>query len=225
MMKSILSSFMMTLILVGLSSCGSGNSKTIANLKAAIDGEATAAAKYAAFSEQAVRDSLFSAITLFQATSQAEHIHLRHHQAVLEALGVTDYQPNIGDFEVKSTDENLRASIDGESYEAEKMYPDFLRDAEQENVAEALTSFKEAQAAEKNHAKLYADMLSKVATPSQMDTVFYLCPKCGNVYAGTPDERCEICDLTSDKFITFKANIPVQLIDGTTGASGQMHEF
>lgn len=204
-MKKIYFYLMMVVTLLSMASCSQKHDKTIANLKAAIDGESTASAKYAAFAEQAAKDSLFAVEALFKSTSQAEAIHVKNHQSVLAVLGVTDYVGNVGEFDVKSTAENLQTAIDGETYEFSTMYPGFIKDAETEKSKESIVSFNYAQDAEKGHARIYADVLAKIATPEALASVYYLCPKCGNVYESTPAEICELCQTSSEQFIEFQA--------------------
>lgn len=200
-MKKICSYLVFAVALLTMASCAPNHDKTVANLKAAIDGESTASAKYAAFAEQAAKDSLFAVEALFKATSQAEALHVRNHQAVLATLGVTNYQGKVETFDIKTTAENLQTAIDGETYEFSTMYPDFIATAEKEKVQGALVSFNYAQDAEKGHARIYIDVLAKIATPDAMEKVYYLCPKCGNVYAGVPSEICELCQTNASDFI------------------------
>lgn len=198
---------------VSMAACTPSHDKTIANLKAAIDGESTASAKYAAYAVQAAQDSLYSVQALFEATSAAEAIHIKNHQAVLAELGVTDYIPTTVDFEVKTTPENLQTAIDGEAYESTTMYPSFIKDAETEEVQNAVISFNFAQDAEKKHAEIYESILANLATPEALASAYYICPKCGNAYVGTPSEVCELCQAGSDMFLTFEANIPAPAVE------------
>lgn len=207
-MRKISSILILALAAVSMIACTPKHDKTIANLKAAIDGEATASAKYAAFAEQAAADSLFAVAALFNATSAAEAIHIKNHQAVLVGLGVADYVPTVGEFEVKTTAENLAAAAEGESYEFTEMYPAFIGDAEAENVQEAIVSLNYAQDAEKNHAVIYNSVLAGLATPEALSMVYYVCPKCGNAYAGTAAEACELCQTGSVDFLAFQVAVP-----------------
>lgn len=206
-MKKIFTYLVLAIAVFGMASCKPSNEKTIANLKAAIDGEMTASAKYAAFADKAAADSLFTVEALFKATSQAEALHVKNHQDVLVTLGVADYQGTVADFVVGTTAENLQTAIDGETYEFATMYPAFIADAEKEKVQGAIVSFNYAQDAEKGHAKIYADVLANLATPEAIAAVYYLCPKCGNVYAGTPSEICELCQTGADQFIVLEATV------------------
>ncbi len=209
-MKKVFFYLTMAAAVVGMVSCAPKHDKTIANLKAAINGEATASAKYAAYAVQAAQDSLYSVEALFKATAEAEAIHIKNHKAVLAELGVTDFVDSVGIFEVKSTAENLQAAIDGETYEAETMYPGFINDATEEKVQTAIVSFNYAQDAEKKHAQIYAETLAGLSTPDSLATTYYLCPKCGNIYVTTAAEACELCQTPADQFVVFTANIPVQ---------------
>lgn len=220
-MKKFSFFMMIATVMLAMVSCTQKHDKTIADLKAAIDGESTASAKYAAFADQAAKDSLFAIEALFKATSQAEAIHIKNHQAALAALGVTDYEGKVDKIEVKSTAENLQAAIDGETYEFTTMYPEFIKDAETEKSKEAIVSLNYAQDAEKDHAKIYADALANLSTPNALATVYYLCPKCGNVFANTPAEACELCQTPADSFIVFKATIPAGIATDATSEATQ----
>lgn len=179
-MKKIYSYLFIATAVMAMVACTPSHEKTVAHLKAAINGESTASAKYAAFAQQAANDSLYAIEALFKATSQAEAIHVTNHQAVLVTLGVTDYQATVESFEVKSTAENLQAAIDGETYEFTTMYPTFIQDAENEKVQGAIVSYNYAQDAEKGHARIYAEELGKIATPEALVKIYYVCPKCGD---------------------------------------------
>lgn len=219
-MKKFCSYLAFAIAALSVVACSPKHDKTVANLKAAIDGEATASAKYAAFATQAAKDSLYNVEALLNATSKAEAIHISNHQAVLVSLGVTDYSPKVQQFDVKSTAENLQTAIDGETYEFTEMYPDFIKDAEAEKVQGALVSFNYALDAEKGHANIYADVLAKIATPSAIADIYYVCPKCGNTYAGVPSELCELCQTPSIQFIVSKARVSSSLqSDSTSGAT------
>lgn len=211
-MKKTFSFLTLALAVISMVACTSSHDKTIANLKAAIDGETGAKTKYAAFAAQAAAENLYAVEALFKATSQAEDLHIKNHQAVLATLGVTDYQPTVGAFEVKTTAENLLSGIEGETYEFTEMYPAFIKDAETEKVQGAIVSFNYAQDAEKKHAEIYNDVAAKLSTPEVLATTYYICPKCGNAYTGTAAETCELCQTGSADFLVFAAAIPAAVV-------------
>jgi len=181
-------------------------SRTVIDLEDALNGEATATAKYAAFAEQAAKDGFPQIEALFEATSKAESIHVKNHQNALHNIGVKDYQPKVDAFQVKTTAENLQAAVAGEEYEFKYMYPPYMRDAENDYQDEALLSFKYARSAEISHAQLYSKMLAGIKTPKALSTVFLVCPTCGMVYSEQRTNPCELCNSQPDKFIRFEAS-------------------
>jgi len=177
--------------------------KTIANLKAGIIGETTASAKYAAFAQKARDENHNNIAKLFDAASKAELIHATNHTKVLEALGekMDKFTP---EFAVKTTAENLKAAIEGETYEATTMYPQFLDDAKAEKVEKATRSFNWAFDTEKKHAEFYKSALKALNTnvENSLPVKYAVCPVCGNTYDNANvDARCAFCMTGKDKFI------------------------
>jgi len=73
------------------------------------------------------------------------------------------------------------------------MYPDFLVDAEAENNAAAIRSFKLAKAAEEVHAELYEKALKNLEGEKAKAARFFLCPVCGHIAEDEAPEACPIC--------------------------------
>lgn len=183
-------------------SCTQKPVKTIENLKAAIKGETTASAKYAAFAEKAKAEKLDTVAQLFLAASKSESIHAANHTKVLTDLGekMEDFKP---EFKVKTTAENLQAAIEGENYENTKMYPDFIAVAQTEKADKAVKSFTWATDTEKKHEEFYKKALAAVQAKSQKGLSFnyYVCPVCGNTYeAASVENKCAFCLAPKVKF-------------------------
>ena len=177
--------------------------KTVENLKAGIKGETTASAKYAAFAVKAREEGNDTIAKLFDAASKAESIHAANHRKVLEGLGekMEDFKP---EFEVKTTAENLLAAIEGETYEAKTMYPQFLSDAKAEKVEKATKSFTWAFDTEKKHASFYQKALDALKANAENKLAFQyaVCPVCGNTYEkAVLDKKCAFCQTGEEKFI------------------------
>ena len=147
------------------------------NLLAAFAGESQANRKYLAFSKQAETEGLTQIAKLFRATAEAETIHALAH---LKALGM-----------VKSTAENLKAAIAGETYEFDEMYPPFIKEAQADNNAAAVRTFTLANDAEKVHAELYKKALESLDKKEAYD--LYLCTVCGHIAENDAPEKCPIC--------------------------------
>ncbi|EAX46678.1 Rubrerythrin [Thermosinus carboxydivorans Nor1] len=152
-------------------------SNTEKNLATAFAGESQANRKYLAFAKQAELEGYPQVAKLFRATAEAETIHALAH---LKAMGG-----------IKSTAENLKAAITGETYEFSEMYPPFIQEAEAENNTAALRSFKLANEAEKVHAELYQKYLDNLEKKEVVD--LYLCTVCGHINEGKAPEKCPIC--------------------------------
>lgn len=157
------------------------------NLKAAFAGESQANRKYLAFSQKAEEEGFSSISKLFKATAEAETIHALSH---LKTAG-----------EVKSTMDNLKSAIEGETYEFEVMYPDFLEEAKKEGHQAAIRVFHYANEAEKVHAKLYQQALQELNKGLEHD--YYLCPVCGNIEVDLTSEKCHICGVPGSRFIKY----------------------
>ena len=159
--------------------------------------------KYAAFAVKAREEGYNGVAKLFEAASKAESIHAANHMKVLQSLGekMDDFKP---EFEVKTTAENLQAAIDGETYEATTMYPQFLADAKAEKVQKAEKSFTWAFDTEKKHQQFYTNALEalKANGENKLAVEYAVCPVCGNTYEkATLDEKCAFCQTSKEKFL------------------------
>jgi rubrerythrin len=115
--------------------------KTEDNLKTAIFGEAKARLEYTAFAMEAMKENLPEYAQLFMEAAGAETIHGISHLRVAGGIG--------------STFENLDESANGEDYEIETMYPNFIKDAEAEGRADAVASFALALERERHHRAMF----------------------------------------------------------------------
>ena len=153
-------------------------SNTHKNLAAAFAGESQANRKYLAFAKQAEAEKLPQVAKLFRAAAEAETIHAHTH---LRNLGM-----------IKSTADNLKAAIEGETYEFMEMYPGFISEAQKENQPVAVVKGMQlANDAEKVHASLYQKALDTLSNPVAVD--YYLCSVCGHIAEGSAPDHCPIC--------------------------------
>ncbi|HIJ36716.1 MAG TPA: rubrerythrin family protein, partial [Deltaproteobacteria bacterium] len=102
-------------------------SKTEQNLLDAFAGESQANRKYLAFAKQADKEGFPQAAKLFRAAAEAETVHAHAH---LRTLGG-----------IKTTAENLKSAIDGETHEFKEMYPEMIAEAKKEGNKAAERSF------------------------------------------------------------------------------------
>uniref|UniRef100_UPI00404AEBB2 rubrerythrin family protein n=1 Tax=Flavobacterium sp. TaxID=239 RepID=UPI00404AEBB2 len=172
------------------------------NMHDAYKGETTAHFKYAAYSEKASKEGHFEIALLFKAASDAELIHANNHKVVLLRMGeiVSEITP---EFVVNTTAENLKEAIEGETYEFYTMYPEFIKNANAAGNYMAQISCTYAYKVEQKHKDFYIEALKRLeaGTDETLAKVYYLCPTCGNTYAGTAPSRCEISMTDSKLFI------------------------
>ncbi len=160
---------------------------TSTNLKEAFAGESQASQKYRAFARKAELDGLPNVARLFRTAADAENIHAQGHFRAVDG--------------VATTRDNLKAAIEGETYEFTTMYPPMLAEAQTEGHRAKLM-FGFALKAEAVHAELYKRALEAVERGKDLaEAGMYLCPVCGNIEFGTPPDTCPICGTRKDKFV------------------------
>lgn len=160
--------------------------KTLENLMAAFAGESQATRKYEIYAAIAEKEGKLNAAKLFRAAADAEKLHAKKE---LELAG-----------KIGKTAENLVDAKNGETYEFESMYPEFIKIAEEEGNAAAVNAFTFAMKAEEVHAKLYQEALDNLDETEEV--FYYLCPVCGNIEKAVPD-KCFICGVMGSKFVKY----------------------
>ena len=124
--------------------------KTERNLWNAIVSEAMAQLKYSAFAHKALEEGHPEVAQVFQEVAGAENIHGMNHLRVS------------GD--VKSSAENLRDVVLGESKEISAIYPRMVRDALEEGRMDAADTFTLAMDRERHHLEVFSRALEELET-------------------------------------------------------------
>ena len=161
------------------------------SLEEAFAGESMAHMKYNIFAEIAEKEGKKNIARLFRAIAYAEFVHAKNHAR------------NLG--YIKSTKENLKTAIGGETFEVEDMYPAYLVVAKYFDEKGAEMSFHYAIEAEKIHAEMYRNAEDKVLNDEDVgNEAIYICPVCGYTYMGDePPEKCPVCGAPREKFERF----------------------
>ncbi len=159
-------------------------SKTEKNLQEAFAGESQANRTYLAFAKKAEQEGFLQVAKLFRAAAEAETVHAHAH---LRAMGG-----------VRSTAENLKEAVSGETHEFTSMYPQMIKEAESEGHQAALRSFKFANVVEKVHAGLYQKALDTLGKNIEVD--YYVCQVCGHTLEGEPTGSCPVCNAAKGAF-------------------------
>lgn len=174
--------------------------KNLENMLKAYNGEKNANARYLAFSRKADEEGKKEIGSLFRAIAKAEEIHANNHSKVIEKLGG---KPTfkLDKIDVKTTKENLQSSINGENYEVEKMYPEFIEQAKKDGSKEAVQSLFGAKTVEATHAKWFQKALENFDKWTNQTKDFFVCPRCGYVVDKITGPVCEICMENTTNFI------------------------
>lgn len=158
--------------------------KTNQNLQDAFAGESQANRKYLAFAKKAEKEGFHQVAKLFRAAAESETVHAHNHLKQLDGI--------------KSTKENLEAAISGESYEFQQMYPQMIKEAEEEENKGALRSFNLANEVEKVHAELYKKAFESLGSNEETD--YYVCEVCGYTAEGQAPDECPVCKAKKTAF-------------------------
>jgi rubrerythrin len=151
--------------------------KTEENLKVAFAGESQANRKYLAFAKKAEEEGFVNIAKLFRAIAEAETVHALNHLRVLKM--------------VKSTEENVQAALNGETYEFTEMYPDFIKTATKEGIKDAVISFNYANNVEKIHGEFYKKTLNSINKNKDIEEKeFFVCQVCGYTAEGEAPNIC-----------------------------------
>ena len=129
-------------------------SKTEDNLKAAFAGESQANRRYLYFAQKADVEGYNDVSAVFRSTAEGETGHAHGHLDYLKQVG----DPATG-LPIGNTEKNLKASVAGETYEYETMYPGMAKTAREEGFDDIAEWFETLAKAEKSHAGRFAKML------------------------------------------------------------------
>ena len=189
----------LALVAVAAGNAVAAPSKTLDNLMAAYNGESNASARYVDFAKRADADGYASVASLFRAAATAESTHAATHAAVIKKLGATP-NANVKLPEIKTTADNLKAAVEGETYERDTMYPEFINDATAAGNADAVRTFNFALAAEAEHATLYTDAVKSLPTLKNGQVVLRVR---GVREDGAPIDfaKCPVCFTAGEKFV------------------------
>ena len=162
-------------------------SKTEKNLKEAFAGESQANRRYLAFAQKAADEGLEGIAKLFLAVAEAETIHAHKHLAHLGGI--------------KTTEENLKEAISGESHEFTKMYPEMVKDAREEGAKAAEITLTHAMKVEEVHHKLYSEALAQ--KDDYPVKTYYVCKACGYTVPDELPDKCPVCGADKKAFNKF----------------------
>jgi len=128
---------------------------TFDNLKAAFAGESQANRRYLYFARQADAEGHPEVAGLFRDVAEGETAHAHGHLEFIARVGDPATGLPVGD-----TRKNLKAAIEGETYEYTQMYPGFARAARDEGFEDVAEWLEILAKAEKAHAGRFEKALN-----------------------------------------------------------------
>ena len=123
--------------------------KTEANLRQAFARESEANRRYLYFAQKADIEGYPDVAALFHKIADGETGHAHGH---LEYLATLDSGDPATGMTIGSTEDNLKSSVAGETYDYTDLYPGFAKAARDEGFVEISEWFETLARAEKSHA-------------------------------------------------------------------------
>ncbi|MBZ5655961.1 MAG: rubrerythrin [Acidobacteriia bacterium] len=155
--------------------------------------ENNAMLRSSAFAKKADEEGYGPVASLFRAAAQSQQVHARNLATALKKLG---QQPEavLENFEVNSTEENLRAEIALHlSYEAEA-FPTMVSALKRENFVAARRAMGDASGTELSLVKYFTEAAEHIGTSRNSDRVtYYVCHQCGYMTRSANFRVCKVC--------------------------------
>jgi rubrerythrin len=174
--------------------------ETVINLIKAFLGESQARNRYTFYAKAAKKEGFEQIAGIFLETADQEKEHAKRlFEHIQELKG--DSKFNV-ETEVPltygTTEENLKAAIEGEHFETSEMYPSFAETAEKEGHTKIAGRLKSIAKAEAHHEERYKKLLSNLEGGKifeKDEEVEWVCRECGYIHLGkSAPEECPSCD-------------------------------
>lgn len=182
--------------------------QTEKNLLKSFAGESQARMRYDYFSKQAKKEGLEQISIIFTETALNEKEHAKRFFKFLggRAVEITATYPA---GKINNTLENLKAAVEGENEECEKIYPEFAKTAREEGFDEIVITFEEIAKVEKAHEERYKKLYNNLKEGKVFlndEKVFWKCLNCGYLHEGnSAPEKCPAC-LHPQSYFQIKEN-------------------
>jgi len=174
--------------------------ETLKNITKAYIGESQARNRYTFYAKVAQNEGYEQIAATFLLTAEQEKVHAKrlfehiqelkedNNDIIVEAGAPTVY---------KTTIENLKAAIAGETYETTEMYPAFAKKAIEEGYEILGKRLAAIAVAEKNHKEKYEKLLKDLEdgnTFKKVEATWWVCRECGYIHFGTEaPKECPSC--------------------------------
>lgn len=188
--------------------------KTVENLAKAFIGESQARNRYTIYAKTAKKEGYEQLSEIFLNTAENEREHAKWAMRLINNLK-EETDEDLSEIVVEAgaptvtgtTIDNLKASIEGETYEYTEMYPGFADVAEKEGYTDIAERLRAIGRVEEHHEERFSRILKEVEAGTvfkKSTPVKWICRKCGYVHEGTePPEKCLSCDHPTEYFEVY----------------------
>ena len=151
-------------------------------------GEAKAALRLKVYADKAQEEGYLPIAKLFRVIARSEEIHGERCLRMLK--------------EIRSTEENLKASFESEVQVAGVAYEQFIKLATEEDDENASSIFSQSRDVEDGHSKLYKEAMNHLM--EERETNYFVCGVCGYVSDGVLPDECPVCGAQKEEFSKFE---------------------
>jgi rubrerythrin len=185
--------------------------KTVENLAKAFIGESQARNRYTLYAKVAKKEGYEQLSEIWLNTAENEREHAKWAMRMINSLK-EEADEDLSEITVEAdaptilgdTVDNLKASIEGETYEYTEMYPEFADTAEEEGYKDIAERLRAIGRVEEHHEERFTRILKEVEAGTvfkKTSAVKWVCRKCGYIHEGTePPEKCPSCDHPTEYF-------------------------
>lgn len=183
--------------------------KTEKNILTAFAGESQARNRYTFFASKAKKEGYVQISKIFEETANQEKEHAKRLFKFLEG-GDVEVMAAFPAGVIGTTEENLKASAEGEDHEWQEMYPEFAQVANEEGFKEIAAVMLNIAVAEKQHSKRYKALRDNILNNKVFkkdQKVRWVCANCGFVHEGdAAPEKCPACAHAQSYFEVLAEN-------------------
>ncbi|MCX5778841.1 MAG: ferritin-like domain-containing protein [Elusimicrobia bacterium] len=178
-------------------------STTLANLLDAFNRESNVREYYLACAKTADKEKYLKVAELFRGAAKSEEVHIKFYAKNITKLGGTP-TADIKTPMVKTTGENLAATITEINNETMTLYPQYLAQAQAAAVPEGTRAFGSAIKIRGNQKIIFETAASNLASWKQSAGGFYVCTVCGQLEQKLDFAKCVVCGASLNEFVQVK---------------------
>ncbi|MBQ5850446.1 MAG: rubrerythrin family protein [Lachnospiraceae bacterium] len=167
--------------------------KSYGNLTETLRVRATDKQRYEDYAIKAEQEGNKAVKRIFLAAADMQEIRIQEEYELLNSISKRSMPP-MEKVEIKSTAENLSASISQERYKAEQMYTKFIEEAGKENFRKGKGIFDLAKKVSAENSLVFERALEGISN----ETRIYGCKACGKLTLGEMPDKCSICKKGKD---------------------------